>query len=94
MADFEDDVVEQPPADVVNLVGELPTSLPIPVRAGPRAVGLVHQDLNLVVVNMIIFHFELKRSSTKKKFYRINVIFWIVMGCGIAHFGRRGLKTT
>ena len=24
-------------------------------------------------------------------FYRSNLIFWIVMGCGIAHFGQRGL---
>ena len=27
----------------------------------------------------------------QKKFYRLNLIFWIVMGCGIAHFGRRRL---
>ena len=25
--------------------------------------------------------------------YRSNLIFWIVMGCGIADIGRRGLKT-
>ena len=25
-------------------------------------------------------------------FYRLNLVFWIVMGCGIAHFGRGGLK--
>ena len=24
----------------------------------------------------------------------LNLIFWIVMGCGIAHFDWRGLKTT
>ena len=30
----------------------------------------------------------------QKIFYRLNLIFWIVMGCGIARFGRRGLKTT
>ena len=30
----------------------------------------------------------------QKIFYRLNFIFWIVMGCGIARFGRRGLKTT
>ena len=30
----------------------------------------------------------------QKTFYRLNLIFWIVMGCGIARFGRRGLKTT
>ena len=28
----------------------------------------------------------------QKIFYRPNLIFWIVMRCGIAHFGRRGLK--
>ena len=26
-------------------------------------------------------------------FYRSNLIFWIVMGCGIGDFARRGLKT-
>ena len=30
----------------------------------------------------------------QKNFYRLNLIFWIVMGCGIARFGRKGLKTT
>ena len=30
----------------------------------------------------------------QKIFYRLNLIFWIVMGCGIARFSRRGLKTT
>ena len=39
------------------------------------------------------------RNSVKgilhqKIFYRPNLIFWIVMGCGIARFGRRGLKIT
>ena len=27
----------------------------------------------------------------QKIFYRLNLIFWIVMGCGIADLGRRGL---
>ena len=27
----------------------------------------------------------------QKNFYRLNLIFWIVMGCGIADLGRRGL---
>ena len=30
----------------------------------------------------------------QKNFYRLNLIFWIVMGCGIARFGRGSLKTT
>ena len=29
----------------------------------------------------------------QKNFYRPNLIFWIVMGCGKAHFGRKGQKT-
>ena len=36
----------------------------------------------------------LKGILHQKNFYRPNLIFWIVMGCGIARFGRRGLKTT
>ena len=30
----------------------------------------------------------------QKNFYRLNLIFWIVMGSGIARFDRKGLKTT
>ena len=30
----------------------------------------------------------------QKFFYCLNLIFWIIMGCGIARFGRKGLKTT
>ena len=39
----------------------------------------------------------LKGILHQKIFYRLNLIFWIVyitMGCGIARFGRKGLKTT
>ena len=36
----------------------------------------------------------LKGILHQKIFYRLNLIFWIVMGCGIARFGRRGLKIT
>ena len=39
-------------------------------------------------------HDDLKGILHQKNFYRLNLIFWIVMGCGIACFGRRGLKTT
>ena len=38
--------------------------------------------------------FRLKGILHQKIFYCLNLIFWIVMGCGIARFGRRGLKTT
>ena len=35
---------------------------------------------------------ELK-GSFQKKFYHPDIIFWIVMGCGEARFGRKGQKT-
>ena len=38
--------------------------------------------------------FTFKGILHQKIFYRLNLIFWIVMGCGIARFVRRGLKTT
>ena len=56
MAEFDD--LDQPPADMVDLVSELPAALPIPVRARTPAVRLVHQDLHLVGGNIIIFHFK------------------------------------
>ena len=37
---------------------------------------------------------DFKGILHQQVFYRLNLIFWIVMGCGIARFGRRGLKTT
>ena len=40
----------------------------------------------------IISH--LKGILHQKIFYCLNLIFWIIMGCGIARFGRKGLKTT
>ena len=54
------------------------SSVLIAVRAG------------LVVTRRLRF----KGILHQKIFYRLNLIFWIVMGCGIAHFGRRGLKIT
>ena len=37
---------------------------------------------------------NMKGIPHQKKLYCLNLIFWIVMGCGIARLGRRGLKTT
>ena len=51
-----------------------------------------------ILVRLTIDSFTLfinvKGILHQKIFYCLNLIFWIVMGCGIAHFGRRGLKTT
>ena len=38
--------------------------------------------------------YNLKGSFTIFFFFRSGLIFWIVMRCGIADFGRRGLKMT
>ena len=34
------------------------------------------------------------KDPTTKKFYRPNLIFWIVMGCGKARFSKKGQKNT
>ena len=44
-------------------------------------------------ISIDLYH-KLKGILPQKIFYCLNLIFWIVMGCGIARFGRRGLKTT
>ena len=43
--------------------------------------------------NISIEHL-LKGILHQKFFYRLDLIYWIVMGCGTARFGRKGLKTT
>ena len=61
--------------------------------------AIVIQAQNLDGFN---WYFEILQNPSRsfkgilhqKIFYRLNLIFWIVMGCGIARFGRRGLKTT
>ena len=47
-----------------------------------------------IEVLILLLQNFLKGILHQKNFYRLNLIFWIVMGCGIARFGRRGLKTT
>ena len=51
--DNDEDDTKVPPADVVNFVCELSAALPIAGRSGAVAVGLVHQDLNLVIIKII-----------------------------------------
>ena len=51
--DNDEDDAKVPPADVVNFVCELSAALPIAGRSGAVAVGLVHQDLNLVIIKII-----------------------------------------
>ena len=63
-----------------------------------RLANLVFQVIFKQRMNSFMNRFEggrlLKGILHQKNFYRLNLIFWIVMGCGIARFGRRGLKTT
>ena len=53
-------------------------------------------QLLVVTINkgtiVLLTQIMVKGILHQKIFYRLNLIFWIVMGCGIAHFGRRGLK--
>ena len=37
---------------------------------------------------------QTKSTAIQKKLYRPSLIFWIVMGCGTAGFGRKGQKKT
>ena len=54
------------------------------------SVRFHHLLMTFVLVESVL----IKGILHPKNFYRLNLIFWIVMGCGIARFGRRGLKTT
>ena len=55
------------------------------------ALGFLADPQNIIVSSKTKI---VKGILHQKIFYRLNLIFWIVMGCGIARFGRRGLKTT
>ena len=52
------------------------------------------EQRQLIFVKLFSIFSHIKGILHQKIFYRLNLIFWIVMGCGIARFGRRGLKTT
>ena len=67
----------------------------------PAGTAVAVQKIEVLVRFLVaIFTLRLVNVSKvkgilhQKKFCRLNLIFWIVMGCGIAHFARRGLKTT
>ena len=51
-------------------------------------------DLLLFCPRSRLPHYPVKGILPQTIFYRPNLIFWIVMGCGKARFGRKGLKTT
>ena len=70
-----------------------------------RFVHIISAELEMILYrgsaveydpDLLIFLFieNIKGILHQKNFYRPNLIFWIVMGCGIARFGRRGLKIT
>ena len=68
---------------------------------GDEDEGCLGQDNNecfalkfVMVLMLVLMNGSLKGILHQKIFYRLNLLFWIVMGCGIARFGRRGLKTT
>ena len=56
----------------------------------PEAQGTQDIDLELSL-QLVFISAEVKGIVRQFVFYRSNLIFWIVMGRGIAGFGRRGL---
>ena len=58
------------------------------------APGLQKHEYLLEICLEVTKMTPIKGILHQKNFYRLNLIFWIVMGCGIIRFGRRGLKTT
>ena len=48
----------------------------------------------LTLLTLFTLFILLKGILHQKIFYCLNLIFWIIMGCGIARFGWKGLKTT
>ena len=62
----------------------------------PEALGGSQRAAQAKVYGSVHYHCApmrtLKRLSHKKIFC-VNLIFWIVMGCGMGWFGMRGLKT-
>ena len=73
-----------------------------PTRTRARGKNVLITFPTQVVCNQnSILPFQMKREKLvfkgilhQKIFYCLNLIFWIIMGCGIARFGRKGLKTT
>ena len=55
---------------------------------------LSHKLPRLVLFIKVIIIINIKGIRHQENFYRLNFIFWIIVGCGIARFGRKGLKTT
>ena len=51
-------------------------------------------ELSEPSTNLLLPIDNLKGIVPQKKNHCLNLIFWVVMGCGKAHFGRRGIKTT
>ena len=70
------------------------------VLVAEKLLMVQQADMNLFViteyglVNMSHPQKGVKGILHQKNFYHLNLIFCIVMGCGISRFGRRSLKTT
>ena len=55
---------------------------------------VVQSEKVFLVLTLGLVSSFVKGILHQKIFYRLNLIFWIVMGFGIARFGRKGLNTT
>ena len=82
----------------MSVKGIVRTCTSIRVRAGAKTSASVTESASIIGSNSVRTSVSacigVKGILHQKNFYRLNLIFWIVMGCGIVRFGRRGLKTT
>ena len=82
----------------MSVKGIVRTCTSIRVRAGAKTSASVTESASIIGSNSVRTSVSacigVKGILHQKIFYRLNLIFWIVMGCGIVRFGRRGLKTT
>ncbi len=85
-----------PSESIVKVVDIKPNEPKVKVKGGPLAE--IQEGVHSIVAALS------NESKAKKKrlkglftiffYFRSELIFWIVMGCGIADFGRRALKTS
>ena len=67
-----------------------------PTKGNKGAFAYPMQYIRYAKASLIdlVIDINVKGILHQNNFCRLNLIFWIVMWCGVAHFAQRGLKTT
>ena len=82
----------------IDLLQKAEAELAYELQAAKTKQRIKEENMQIKVTTALLTKkteiIPLKGILHQKIFYRLNLIFWIVMGCGIARFGRKGLKTT